>query len=349
MSASSTPLVRWGMLSTSGIGRVAATALADVPGAEFAAIAGRDADRAAAYAAELGIPRSYGSYDELLADPDIDAVYVPLPIALHAEWTVKTIQAGKHVLCEKPFAPTVAEVESCFDAAEAADRLCIEGLMWRHHPQTLLAQRLIADGAIGRLAFIRAALTVDVPAGDVRRTGALGGGAVLDLGCYCLSAIRLFGGEPVRISAAQVLDPAEGADSGDLRLAATLTLADDVLAQFDVALDYPRRDELELIGTGSKITIPDPWLCRRGYLELERDGVTERLVVDPTGAAGLTEPGDDNLDAYRIELATATALIASGGTPTFGREDAMAQAGAIEAVREAARTGVPVALERSAR
>ena len=336
--------VRWGMLSTSGIGRVAAAALADVPGAEFSAIAGRNADRAAAYAAELGIPRSFGSYDELLADPEIDAVYVPLPIALHAEWTIKALQAGKHVLCEKPLAPTVAEVEACFDVAEAAERLCIEGLMWRHHPQTLLARQLIADGAIEKLAYVRAALTVDVPPGDIRRTGALGGGAVLDLGCYCLSAIRLFGGEPVRVSAAQVLDPAEGADGGDLRLAATLTLADNVLAQFDVALDYPRRDELELIGTGGKITIPDPWLCRRGYLELERDGVTERLAVDPTGAAGLTEPGDDNLDAYRIELATATALIADGGTPTFGREDAIGQAAAIEAVRKAARTGAPTDL-----
>ena len=338
--------VRWGMLSTSGVGRVAAAALADVPDAEFAAIAGRDGGQAAAYAAELGIPRSFGNYDELLADPEIDAVYVPLPIALHAEWTIKALQAGKHVLCEKPFAPTVAEVESCFDAAEAADRLCIEGLMWRHHPQTLLAQQLIADGAIGKLAYIRAALTVDVPPGDIRRTGALGGGAALDLGCYCLSAVRLFGGEPLWVSAAQVLDPADGADGGDLRLAATLTMADDVLAQFDVALDYPRRDELELIGTGGKITVPDPWLCRRGYLELERDGVSERLAADPTGAAGLTEPGDDNLDAYRIELATATALIAGGGKPAFGREDAIAQAAAIEAVRLAARTGNPVDLER---
>jgi predicted dehydrogenase len=111
--------------------------------------------------------------------------------------------------------------------------------MWRHHPQTVLAQHLIADGAIGDVAFIRAALTVDVPPGDIRRTGRLGGGAVLDLGCYCISAIRLFGGQPVSVSAARVVDTAPGADGADLRLAATLTLPGDVLAQFDVALDHP--------------------------------------------------------------------------------------------------------------
>ena len=119
--------------------------------------------------------------------------------------------------------------------------------MTPHHPQTVLAQNLVADGAIGDVAFIRAALTVSVDPGDIRRTGRLGGGASLDLGCYCISAIRLFGGQPGTVSAAQVIDNAPGADGGDLRLAATLTLPGDALAQLDVALDYPCRDELEII------------------------------------------------------------------------------------------------------
>lgn len=231
--------VRWGMLSTAGIGRVVATAMRGSDAGRLVAVAGRDAEKARSYAADLGIERSHRSYDALLADPDIDAVYIPVPIALHTEWTIRALQAGKHVLCEKPFAMTAADAADCFDAAEAAGRLCIEGLMWRHHPQTLLVQRLLADGAIGTLAAIRAALTVDVPAGDIRRTGVLGGGAVLDLGCYCISAIRLFGGEPLRVAAARVVDEAAGADGADLRLAATLVLPADVLAQFDVALDFP--------------------------------------------------------------------------------------------------------------
>ncbi|GAA1847515.1 Gfo/Idh/MocA family oxidoreductase [Pseudonocardia ailaonensis] len=333
--------VRWGMVSTSAIGRVVATALAGSTEASLVAVAGRDGGKAAAYAAELGLPHSFGSYDELLASDEIDAVYVPLPIALHSEWVVKALRAGKHVLCEKPFAPTAAEVVACFDAAEAADRLCIEGLMWRQHPQTRLAQRLVADGAIGSVALVRATLAVSVDPGDIRRTGALGGGAVLDLGCYCVSAVRLFGGEPVSVSAAQVVDTAPGADGGDLRLAATLTLPGGALGQFDVALDHPRRDELEIVGTGGKIVVTDPWLCRRGHLELHRDGAVEHLTVD---APGLTEPGDDNDDAYRIEFENASLAISSRATPLFGRADAIAQATALEAVRTAAVTGTPVHL-----
>jgi D-xylose 1-dehydrogenase (NADP+, D-xylono-1,5-lactone-forming) len=337
--------VRWGMLSTAGIGRVVAPAIRGSTDAEFVAVAGRDAGKAAAYAAELGVPRSFGSYEELLAFDEVDAVYVPLPIALHTEWTIRALRAGKHVLCEKPFATTAADAAACFDAAEAAGRVCVEGLMWRHHPQTLLAQKLIGEGAIGDVAFIRTALTVSVDPGDIRRTGRLGGGASLDLGSYCISAIRLFGGQPVSVSAARVVDTAPGADGGDLRLAATLTLPGDALAQLDVALDYPRRDELELIGTAGKLTVPDPWLCRLGHLELERGGATERLPADPTGQYRLGDPTDpDNDDAYRIEFESASRAIASGAGPVFGRADAVDQAAAIEAVRAAAATGTTVTL-----
>lgn len=334
--------VRWGMLSTAGIGRVVAGAIGGSADAELVAVAGRDRDRAAGYAAELGAPRSFGSYDALLADGCVEAVYIPLPIALHTEWTIRALRAGKHVLCEKPFAMTAADAAACFDAAEAAGRLCIEGLMWRHHPQTRLAQRLLADGAIGRLAHVRAALTVSVEPGDIRRTGQLGGGASLDLGCYC-SAIRLFGGQPLRVAAEQVIDTADGADGGDLRLAATFALPGGALAQFDVALDFPRRDELELIGTGGKITIPDPWLCRYGFVELERGGVAERLPADPAGEYALSA-GPDSDDAYRIELEAASRAIMAGAAPAFGRADAVDQAAAIEAVRLAAATGARVTL-----
>jgi xylose dehydrogenase (NAD/NADP) len=337
--------VRWGMLSTAGIGRVVATAIRESQEAEFVAVAGRDAAKAAAYAAGLGVPRSFGSYDELLASEEVDAVYVPLPIALHSEWTINALRAGKHVLCEKPLAVSAADAAACFDAADAAGRLCIEGLMWRHHPQTLLAQRLLAEGRIGEVGFIRAALTVSVAPGDIRRTGRLGGGAVLDLACYCISAIRLFGGQPIAVSAAQVIDTAEGAAGGDLRLAATFALPGDALAQFDVALDFPRRDELEIIGTAGKLTLPDPWLCRHGYIELDQGDGPERLAADPTGAYQLGDHHDpDNDDAYRIEFDTASRAIATGTPPAFGRADAINQAATIEAVRTAAATGTTVTL-----
>lgn len=337
--------VRWGMLSAAAIGRVVAGAIRGSERAEFVAVASRDAGRAAACAAELGVARSFGSYDALLADDTLDAIYIPLPVALHTEWTIKALRAGKHVLCEKPFATSAVDAVACFDAAEAAGRVCIEGLMWRHHPQTLLAQRLIADGAVGDVTFIRAALSVSVDPGDIRRTGRLGGGASLDLGCYCLSAIRLFGGQPVSVSAARVADTAPGADGADLRLAATLTLPHDALAQFDVALDYPRRDELEIVGTAGKITVPDPWLCRLGHLDLERGGAASRLPADPAGQYRLSDPASpDNDDTYRIEFETASRVIEGETAAVFGRADAVDQAAAIEAVRAAATTGATVTL-----
>jgi predicted dehydrogenase len=210
-------------------------AAAGAPDAEI--VAARDGVRAEAYADELGIPLSFGSYDELLGSDEVDAVYVPLPISMHTDWTVRALEAG-----------------------------------------------------------VRAVLSVSVEPDDIRRTPVLGGGAVYGLGCYRVSAIRLFGGEPSQVYAVQAQD---GPDGEDLRTAAVLTLPNGVLGHFDVGPDLPRRDELEIIGTGGKITIPDPWLCRPGHIELERDGVTERLPVDPTGEWGLVGTA---ADSYRTEL-----------------------------------------------
>ena len=330
--------VRWGVLSTSSIGRLVIEAARAADHAEFVAVASRDADRARAFAGELGLEASFGSYEELLASGEVDAAYLPLPVALHTEWTVKALEAGKHVLCEKPLATSAADAARCFDAAEAAGRRCVEGLMYRHHPQTTLARQLVADGAIGRLSLVRAALSVSVPPGDIRRSSALGGGALGDLGCYCVSAIRLFAGEPERVWAAQVRDGEAGVD---LRLAATLRLPGDVLAQFDIALDLTRRDELELVGTEGRLTVPDPWLCRAGHLELSTDGDTELIPVDPDGALGLTEPDHD---VYRIELDTVSATLAEGGEPPFGRSDAVAQATVLEALNRSAELGTPIDL-----
>jgi D-xylose 1-dehydrogenase (NADP+, D-xylono-1,5-lactone-forming) len=322
--------VRWGVLSTASIGRLVIEASRNATNAELVAVASRDPARARALADELGLEASHGSYEELLASEAVDAVYVPLPVALHTKWTVKALEAGKHVLCEKPLATSAADAARCFDAAEAAGRRCVEGLMWRHHPQTTLARKLVAGGAIGRLAFARAALSVSVPAGDIRRSVALGGGALGDLGCYCVSAIRLFAGEPTRVAATRILDGDAGVD---LRMAATLCLPGDVLAQFDVALDLTRRDELELVGTEGRLVVSDPWLCRATHLELSRNGRVEHLPVDPEGTLGLTDPDHD---VYRIELDTVSAAIAEDGEPSFGRSDAVAQATALEALHRSA-------------
>jgi predicted dehydrogenase len=329
--------VRWGVLSTASIARLVIEATRRADRAEFVAVASRDGARARAFADELGLELSFGSYEELLASDRVDAVYVALPVSMHTDWTIRSLEAGKHVLCEKPFATSPEDAARCFDAAEAAGRRCAEGLMWRHHPQTTLARRLVDDGAIGRLALVRAALSVRVGPGDIRRSAGLGGGALGDLGCYCVSAIRLFAGEPERVHAAQVRD---GPGGVDLRLAATLELPGDVLAQLDLGLDLTRRDELELIGTEGRLSIPDPWLCRSDHLALDRDGRSERIPVDPDGTLALTDPDHD---VYRIELDTVSAAIADGGELPFGRADAVAQTVVLQALARSAELTTPVA------
>jgi xylose dehydrogenase (NAD/NADP) len=190
-------VIRWGLLSTADIGSLVIEANRSSASTRFVAVASREAARSQAYAAKHDLPLAFGSCQELLDSPGVDAVYVALPVALHASWAAAALRAGKHVLCEKPFALEPAEVTEAFDAAGSL--VCAEGLMWRYHPQTATALRLVAAGAIGALTHVRAALSVSAPPGDIRRSAALGGGAVGDQGCSCLSALRLFGGEPVRV------------------------------------------------------------------------------------------------------------------------------------------------------
>jgi D-xylose 1-dehydrogenase (NADP+, D-xylono-1,5-lactone-forming) len=329
--------VRWGLLCTAGIGRLVVGATRRSAVTRFVAVASRDGGRARQYADELDLELAFGSYEALLAADDVDAVYIALPNSLHTEWTLKALAAGKHVLCEKPFALTPEAARQAFDAAAAGRLVCAEGFMYRYHPQTRLARQLIEQGSIGELRHIRAALSLTVPDGDIRRSQALGGGARLDLGCYCMSAARLFGGSVRRVYAEAVL----GADGVDERLAATLRLSRDVLAQFDIGMDLPRRDELELIGTEGKIVLADPWLCRAKTLELHRYGFVTDLPVDPEGTGQLAH---DDEDVYRIELDTISAAITGGGPLPFGAADAIDQARTLRALIESSQIGAPVQL-----
>jgi predicted dehydrogenase len=305
--------------------------------ARFVAVASRGGDRARRFADDLDLELAFASYQALLECDGVDAVYVALPISMHVEWAIKALRAGKHVLCEKPFAVSPEDARRAFDAAADARRMCAEALMYRYHPQTRLAQRLVEQGSIGALTCIRSALSVTVPGDDIRRNRALGGGAYLDLGCYCMSASRLFGGNPQRLYAEAVRD----ANGVDTRMAVTMRLGHDVLAQFDVGLDLPRRDELELIGTEGRIVVPDPWLCRGEAIELHRDGSTERLPVDPEGAYALAH---DGYDVYWIELDTVSRAIASGSGLPFGPADAIDQAAALQALARSGEIAAPAVL-----
>ena len=220
------------------------------------AIASRDGSKARATAAQLHIPRAFGSYEELLADPDIDAVYNPLPNSMHAAWTMRALNAGKHVLCEKPLCLGGAQARAMFDAARAAGRHLVEGFPYRAQPQTLKLRELLCAGTIGQVRLIQASFgfTLANP-GDFRLDAALGGGAVLDLGTYCVSLIRMIAAErPQRVSAtAQWSTPADGAGAVDRTLAATLEFGSGLLAQVSCSFDSCHHRQALIVGSGGMI------------------------------------------------------------------------------------------------
>jgi xylose dehydrogenase (NAD/NADP) len=322
-------VTRWGIISTAQINRLVLQGAAASSEVEVVAVASRDQARADAYAREHGIPTAYGSYEALLADPSIDAVYISLPNGLHCPWSVRALEAGKHVLCEKPMSSDPAQVEAVFDAADAAGLLCMEAFMWRHHPQTRRLEQLVREGAIGELRLIRSDFGYTMPpdSDDVRLLPELDGGSLGDLGCYCISATRLLAGEPESVAARQVLAP-----SGvDMRFAATLALPGDVLAELHCGFDLPEHSELEVLGSEGTITVADPWHCRRVGLTITRGSEVEIIEIEQA-------------DSYRLELEDLSRAIEGAGTPLLGRDDAMGQARTIASLVRAAESGHAVAL-----
>jgi xylose dehydrogenase (NAD/NADP) len=316
--------LRWGLLSTAAING----ALLNSGRGDFVAVASRSPERAEAYAREHGLPRWHGSYDALLADPEVDAVYVPLPNALHVEWSIRALEAGKHVLCEKPMSRRPEEVERAFDVAEREGLVLAEGLQWRHHEQIARARALVEDGAIGRLRALRAGFSfVALGPGDIRLDGALDGGALMDVGCYCISGLRaLTGAEPERVYAEEV----RGGGDVDVALVATLRFPGDVVATLDCGLAYAEHQRLEATGDAGTIVLENPWPGGRSAIELRRrDGSVERLETAPA-------------DSFALELADVEAAARGERPPLLGRDDAVAQARTIAALYRAAEEGRPV-------
>jgi predicted dehydrogenase len=322
-----TEMTRWGVISTARINEkvLAGAALSDE--VEVVAVASRDQARADAYAREHGIARGHGSYEALLADPDVEAVYISLPNSLHCEWAINALEAGKHVLCEKPMSRRPEEVAAVFDAAEANDRFCMEAFMWRHNPQTRRLTELVDDGAVGEVRVVRAAFSFSLTElGNVRMRPELEGGGLMDVGCYCVSGSRLLAGEPVRATGQQVI----GSTGVDVRFAATLAFPG-ALAHFDCALDVPDRSELEVVGSDGSISVGDPWHCRRPGLTLRRGDEVEQMAIEPE-------------DSYRLELENLGRAIRGQADPLFGRDDAVAQARVLQALYASAERGEAVDL-----
>jgi predicted dehydrogenase len=242
------------------------------------------------------------------------------------EWSIRALEAGKHVICEKPLSRYPADVERAFEVAEREELVLVEAFMWRHHPQVARSRELIDAGEIGELRAIRAAFAfVEADPGDIRLQAALDGGGLMDVGCYCVSGCRvLAGSEPERVYAEQVV----GGHGVDVGMSATLRFPGDVLAQFDCGLSYQGGGRLEAVGSRGSLFLADPWHGGEGVIELRRDGSVERIE---TGRAA----------SYALELADFEAAVRGEREPLLGRDDALGQARTIAALYESAESGVP--------
>lgn len=326
-----TQILRWGLLSTARINRALIPALRRSRRNLLSAVASRSPETANAYAKEWKIPRALGSYEALLDDPDIDVIYNPLPNHLHAEWTIKALQAGKHVLCEKPLALSASDVDEMAAAAKETGRALVEAFMYRHHLQTLKVQELASKGVLGELRLIRGAFTFTLTReNNYRFKKEMGGGSLWDVGCYPINYARtLVGAEPLEVFGWQVTGPGgcEETFAGQMRFPG------DVLAQFDSSFRSSYRAEMEIVGTQANLRIPNPFKPgRRETLLLQRDGRQEKIRVRSGGTL------------YGGEVEDLADAILLGKTPRVSLADSRGNVAAIAALVESAQTGKPVRL-----
>jgi predicted dehydrogenase len=312
--------LHWGILSTARINHKVIPGLLAAEGNEVVAIASRDGGRAQELAGDFGIPRVHESYAALLADPEIDAVYIPLPNAMHLPWAEQAIEAGKHVLCEKPLGRRSVEAEHAFALAERADRLLMEAFMYRHHPQTETLLELAAQGRVGAVRVITASFGFNLPgAPNIRLDASLDGGALMDVGCYCVHAIRQLAGEPEAVQAVQVFS-----DGGvDVTFAGVLRMPAGVVAHFDAGMVQAPRHHLEVVGETGTLSVADPWHCVHPGIELRRDGVLETIPVPEA-------------DPYRLQAEHFARVVAGSEPARLPAADGIGQARTIEALYAAA-------------
>ncbi|MBA3844381.1 MAG: Gfo/Idh/MocA family oxidoreductase [Actinobacteria bacterium] len=312
--------VKWGIISTADINRKVIPGAHASPAVELAAVASRDQAKADVYAKEWEIPRAYGTYEALLADDEIEAVYISLPNTLHCEWSIKALEAGKHVLCEKPMSRNIAEVEAAFDAADKSGKLLSEAFMYRHNPQSKRARQLVEEGAVGELRLIRSTFSYSLYDEDnIRLRTDVDGGSLMDVGCYCVSGSRLFGGEPEHVQGEAWFGPS----GTDWAFAGTLRFPNDVVALFDCGTALPERDELEAVGCEGSLFLDDPWHCSHPVIELRSEDGVERIEIEPE-------------DSYRLELENVSAAARGEAELLLGREDAVGQARALAALHASA-------------
>ncbi len=325
--------LRWGVLSTAAIGiRKVLPAMQQGQYTTVTGIASRDLGKAQAAATALGIPKAYGSYEELLADPEIDAIYNPLPNQLHVPWTIKAAEAGKHVLCEKPLSLTVAEAENLLAVRARTGVQIGEAFMIRSHPQWVRLRELLHQGRIGQLRAVGGFFSYyNTDSANIRNQPECGGGALLDIGCYLIHASRFgFAEEPTRVVASIDRDPQMQID----RLTSALLEFPSGQAIFTCSTQMVAYQRVQFLGTRGRIEIEIPF-------NAPPDRPT-RIFIDATGdltGSGITTETFPVCDQYTLQGDAFSRAVLEDGTAPVPLEEAILNMGVIEAVFQSARSG----------
>jgi xylose dehydrogenase (NAD/NADP) len=272
--------VRWGLLSTANINRRIIPAIRASKRGELRAVASRTLEKAQTYAGQWQIPRAFGSYDAMLDSGEVDAVYISLPNHLHAAWTIHALEAGLHVLCEKPFALSVQEVDRMIAARERAGKVLSEAFMYRHHPQTKIAGDLVRTGRLGEVTFVRAVFNFLLERRvDIRRTPEFGGGSLWDIGVYPVSfAQNIFGSPPEKVFGAQWM----GETGVDETFCGTMIYPDAHMAQISCSFRSPLHTHAEICGSKGRLVLNRPFIGldkARQMLFVDKDGNEEEIPV----------------------------------------------------------------------
>jgi xylose dehydrogenase (NAD/NADP) len=327
--------LRWGVIGCAGITRSVVPGIQQSALNEVVAIASRDESKAKVTAEKFGIPTAYSSYEALLADESIDAVYIPLPNHLHKEWTIKAAEAGKHVLCEKPIALNAQETEAMVAACQKAGVKLAEAFMYRHHPRYTMIQDIIASGEIGELRAIHGAFTFNNAASkeNVRFHEYMGGGSLYDVGCYPLSAARfLLGKEPLAATMHALFSPEHG--NVDMMASGLVEFPDSIALTFYCGMWAAGRNILEIVGTAGSIELPSAYVSK--------PDASSNFFVNVKGARReVTVP---QVNQYALQADDLARSVIHGEQQKFQAEDAISNMRLIDACLKSAREHIRVPL-----
>lgn len=327
-----TRTLHWGLLSTAAINRALIPPLRAAKRSSLAGIASREIGKATAYAREWDISKAYGSYEEILADPEIDIIYNPLPNSLHAEWTIKACQAGKHVLCEKPLAVSLEEVDAITEAARQAGVSVTEAFMYRHHAQTRQVKAIVDSGRLGELRLVHGAFSfLLTDPENIRMLPELGGGSIWDVGCYPISYARfVVGTEPEEVFGCQLTGPT----GVDIFFAGQMRFPGEVVTQFDSGFSAGPRAYLEIVGKEASLNIANPFTPgRRESILISNGGRQEKIVV----RSG---------ELYMGEVEDMENAILDGQPPLISLAHSRANVATILAFLHSAKEGQPVRINK---